>query len=103
MDRSETWRNRPRGNMPLYEFSCQTCGKRESVINSVANRDSTPPQCGDGCDWMRIITSSKVIGDIEAYVDENIAPEPVVVKSRQHREKLMRKHGVYEKYGKGWL
>jgi len=89
--------------MPAYDYECPACGKVEERILPVARR-LDPQMCPD-CETRMaklVTTSYNVVGDIEPYVDENLASEPVYVKSKQHRQTLMREHGVAEKYGKGW-
>ena len=50
----------------------------------------------------KLISSYSVIGDLEPYLDANLSDRPVWVRSKRHREQLMRENGVTEKYGKGW-
>lgn len=35
-----------------------------------------------------------VIPDIQPYFDENLGQEPVLVKSRQHRKRLLKERGL---------
>lgn len=83
--------------MPLYEYSCDSCGKTADEFRSVAERNNAPLCCGKA--MKKLLGGHRVIGDIAPYFDENLESH---VKSRQHRAQLMREQGVYEKYGKGW-
>lgn len=47
----------------------------------------------------KVIGGHRVIGDLEPYYDDNLES---AVKSRKHRADLMKRRGVYEKFGKGW-
>ena len=87
--------------MPVYDFRCKTCNKTHEYIAKFEERQKTC-ECGGEMDRL-ITTRYAVIGDIEPYIDEHIGEKPVVVKSRKHRQQLMRENGVYEKFGKGWL
>ena len=87
--------------MPIYEYKCAKCGKIEDKFNPMAEHKNGPICCDE--QMKQHFSSYYVIGDIEPYVDENIGDGHTVVKSRKHREKLMKEHGVYEKVGKGWI
>lgn len=87
--------------MPLYDYECQTCGKRDTAIKPIAERNKGPACCGGA--MKKIITAYWVHPDFEPYLDENLHSEPVWVKSKQHRKELMNEYNVYEKYGKGWM
>lgn len=87
--------------MPVYEYQCEKCGKRQDKINRIEDHKNGPECCG--AVMRQHFGSYHVIGDIQPYVDENIGDRPIVVKSRKHREKLMKQFGSYEKVGKGWV
>ena len=89
--------------MPLYDFRCDSkkCGK---VVESYAKMDETTKKCDCGAQMTRLITTRFTpISDLEPYLDPHIGKEPRWIKSRQHREKVMREEGVYEASGKGWV
>lgn len=86
--------------MPLYSFKCDDCGSIHDVFLSIMNRHDSPECCGKRT--RRIIGNHSIIGDIKPYWDENISDKPVYVKSRNHKKKLLKEHGLYEIYGKNW-
>lgn len=85
----------------IYECRCELCLKTEDIVRSVADRDKDLPICC-GKVMKRVISRYNVVGDLDPYLDENLGDKPVWVKSKKHRERLMKEHGVYEKFGKGW-
>lgn len=86
--------------MPIYTYECEQCGKRQDAFRKIDQRYDGPE-----CHGMmkKVISSYRVIGDLEPYVDENMGESPVVVKSRKHREQLLKERGLYEKIGKNWV
>jgi hypothetical protein len=84
---------------PLYSFRCE-CGKTEDAYRKVEDRNNFPECHGP---MKRIIGNYNVVPDLEPYIDEHLGDKPLWVKSKQHRKKLMKEHGVYEKLGKGWM
>lgn len=86
--------------MPLYDYKCDRC----DVITEKFGKVSEVKVCEKCGDKMRrlITTNYNVHGDLEPYVDYEMSSKPVPIKSRKHREKMMREHGVAESYGKGW-
>jgi hypothetical protein len=75
------------------------CGKEEEFCMRMT--EYKRPLCCEE-EMQRIFTHS-VVPDLQPYLDENIGTTPEYVKSKQHRKELMKKHGVYEKFGKGWV
>lgn len=88
--------------MPTYTARCLTCSHEQDYYASVADCFKTPSceRCGEP--MQKIISASHVIPDVEPYLDEHLTDKPVFVKSKQHRQALMRQYGVQEKFGKGW-
>lgn len=82
--------------MPLYQYLC-ACGRTADEFRSVSERNNAPLCCGKP--MQKQLGGHRVIGDMEPYYDENLES---VVKSRKHRQQVMREQGVYEKVGKGW-
>lgn len=83
----------------IYPFACDACGKSEEHWMKVS--EYRVPEC---CNKpMRRVFGHGVVKDLEPYLDENLTDRPVWVKSKHHRRQLMKEHGVYEKYGKGWV
>lgn len=85
--------------MPLYDLTCD-CGHNEQ--DALCGVNEYPPCIKCGQPLKRVLGRYSVIGDLEPYIDENLGEEPVLVKSKKHRRELMKRAGVYEKYGKGW-
>lgn len=85
--------------MPLYTYACLSCGQETDDYRSVANRDDCP-KCECGGETKKIISVYRVHSDMEPYYDDNLETH---IKSRKHREKVMKEKGVSEKFGKGWM
>jgi len=84
--------------MPLYDYHCVKCDARAEEFRSVENRNKAP-KCECGAQMRKALSVSNPIGDVEPYYDDNLQTG---IRSKQHRREVMRKQGVYEKYGKGW-
>lgn len=88
--------------MPLYDFRCRSCSDVKEKYANHEHRLSVCDFCGG--EMVRLVTTRySVHRDLKPYLDEHIAENPVWVKSKKHREELMKKHGVYESHGKGWI
>lgn len=87
--------------MPIYLYRCKTCSNTAEKFNRIDDHKNGPECCGETMN--QIIAPQFVHGDFEPYVDHNLAPEPTVVKSKQHRRDLMKQYNVTEKVGKGWV
>jgi hypothetical protein len=85
--------------MPNYDFFCEICKKEQEVFMKISEYQA--PECCNSKMKQRIGNYS-VIRDIEPYMDQHLGTEPIWVKSKKHREKLMKEHGVQEKFGKNW-
>ena len=86
----------------IYDYQCLKCGEITEAIRSVDERNNCPECEVCGGETKKIISAYNVHGDLEPYLDEHIGREPVWIKSRKHREKVMKEEGVSEAYGKGW-
>lgn len=85
--------------MPLYDFRCEKCGKKSEIFMRMA--EYTRARC---CEQeMQRVYSYAVVPDLKPYVDQNLSEKPVYVRSKKHRQELMRNAGVSERYGKGWV
>lgn len=88
--------------MPIYDYKCQECGR---VHEHYAKIDQAVMPC-DECAGIakRMITARySVIPDLQPYWDPHIGKEPVYITSKKHREQVMRREGVAELVGKGWI
>jgi len=82
-----------------YEYRCRTCKEVTEKERKVADRDK-PVDCKEcGGVTRKIISLSRPHPDMQPYYDPNLE---TYIKGRQHREKVMKKKGVSEAFGKGW-
>lgn len=86
--------------MPRYDYRCRECGELTEAYRSIEDRDNAPPCDVCGKETRKIISPYRVHSDIEPYYDDNLQSH---IKSRKHRQRVMREQGVSEKYGKGWM
>ena len=84
--------------MPLFSYECSICKQITDEFRSIANRNDCP-KCECGGETQKIIARYAAISDLEPYFDINLESH---IKSRKHRQEVMREKGVSEKYGKGW-
>lgn len=85
--------------MPLYDFKCLKCGSEKEILMKMV--EYKRPLC---CEQeMQRVFNHMVVPDVEPYFDQNISHNGEYVKSKKHRQQLMKKHGVSEKFGKGWI
>ena len=86
--------------MPLYDFQCTECRNIHEHYAHIEERIKTCETCG-GLMKRMIGIGQNVIGDID-FVTDNITGKPIRITSRKQLRGLLKKHGLYEKYGKGW-
>lgn len=84
--------------MPLYSYRCKSCEELTDAFRSVDDRDNAP-KCSCGGETRKIISLYRVHSDLTPYYDDNLQSH---IKSKQHRQKVMKEQGVAEKFGKGW-
>ena len=73
--------------MPLYDFECPSCGRKDFDI--IAKAEEHTRDCRCGAEQNRLLPTWSINPDVEPYLDENLGHEPVYVKSRRHlREEL---------------
>jgi len=84
--------------MPIYEYECMLCEELTEFVCKIADKPSSI-MCGSCGSLAKCIPSrlASVRPAWDAYLDENIADEPVMVKGRRHRQELMRREGLEEK------
>ncbi len=85
--------------MPFYDVKC-SCGHEEKDVQQGFDEYKDCIKCGKL--MQRVLGNYSVIRDIEPYLDTNMGHDPVVVKSKKHRQQLMKERGLTEKFGKGW-
>lgn len=87
--------------MPIYDFRCKKCEQVKEYHAKIEEKEKT---CECGGDMVRLITTNVMVsGDLEPYLDWHIGKEPVYIKSKKHRQAVMKREGVSEAYGKGWI
>lgn len=86
--------------MPIYDYRCNHCGREDKdVFAKMDEVEISCKTCGKMSDRL-ISVSYRVIPDLEPYFDVNLDSH---IKSRRHRESVMKDKGVSEKFGKGWF
>ena len=86
--------------MPLYDYRCPKCAE---IVELFGSANEGPRKCECGAEMKRLITTNySVHGDMEPHLDYEMSSKPVPIKSKKHREQMMREFGVQERYGKGW-
>lgn len=85
--------------MPIYDYECRACGHEVETWAGIEEME-LPCECGGT--MIRLITTSYTVApDLESYVEENLGPDPVRVKGKQHLERLMKERGLSVKSAKG--
>lgn len=84
--------------MPIYDAECPKCGVIEvwGKINEVS-------VCKCGRNMTRLISPTRINPDIQPYVDMDMEYTPTLVKSRQHRDQLLKEKGLYAKTNNRWF
>ena len=80
--------------MPIYEYECEECGFQMEGIFPINKKPDNVPCIKCLGNAKSIISASADRKEWNPYIDENLGPEPVVVQSRAHRKKLMKKAGL---------
>ena len=87
--------------MPIYDYKCNVTGQ---VVEKIAGVDDEKLTCQCGGKLERQFTIHyTAISDMKPYLDEHIGDQPIWIKSRKHRQQVMKETGVYEAYGRGWV
>jgi len=82
--------------MPLYSYECSKCGLEIDEVRKM--KDHALEKKCSVCEGVlhQVLSLANIAGDFEPYIDENIGPEPVLVKSKRHRRELMAQNGLVE-------
>ena len=85
--------------MPIYDYNCPTCGVKEDIWAGVSEQLKICDDCGNI--MKRMLPLCSVICDIEPYLDPHFSSQedtnPVLVKSRQHKNQLLKERGLVQK------
>lgn len=83
----------------IYVYGCPVCEGTKEEFRKVDDRNVLP-DC-DLCktEMHRVLGGHNVSPDIHAYYDDNLQ---CGIESRQHRQRVMKEQGVYERYGSNW-
>jgi len=85
--------------MPIYDYLCPRCGTIYDVWAGIEENNLNCPYCPEI--MARLISAPAVIGDIQPYIDYNMAQDGVPINSRQHHKQEMKERGLveYEPFG----
>jgi len=80
--------------MPRYDVRCPQ-GHADTIITRWDDRQTPCRTCGAPTErvW---VTATAVIGDEIDYVDDNLGPEPIRIRSKAERRRLMKERGLVE-------
>lgn len=78
--------------MPIYQITCDECGRVEEAYRKIADIDKPYPEC-HGEPMRRMITSCAVIADISPY--RSVVTGEYITGRSQHKEHLKR-HNLVE-------
>lgn len=87
--------------MPLYDYSCPKCGEVTNVWAGINEMELKHDQCGSK--MKRLISSSMIEPPWFDYVEENMGHDPVLITSRQHRDRLEKELGLYGRTKNRWV
>jgi putative FmdB family regulatory protein len=80
--------------MPIYDFLCPQCGK---VLDVYAKMDEREKIHSCGSTMTRLLSLGvNAIQDIQPYMDENLGPEPVYIRSRRHQRDELKRRGLVQ-------
>lgn len=81
--------------MPLYDFQCDTCGKKDiDVYDSSLETAHGCSVCGDR--MRRLLPIPNIRPDLQPYVDENMGHDPIYVSSRRQHKEELKKRGLVQ-------
>lgn len=78
--------------MPMYDYSCDSCGRHKGIVRSVKDHTRTIP-CVCGAEMQQELGFAHVIPDIEPY-QSMVTGERI--RGRSHHKKHLREHGLIE-------
>lgn len=83
--------------MALHDFKCSICGRKEEDVFLKPDQVDEPRVCETcGGEMEQSFKSSLSVGHkpFVPYVDYHSFPQPTMIESHAHREKLMRQHNL---------
>ena len=81
--------------MPIYTYQCSKCGKEIEEVRKMKDHALEKP-CECGGVFKQVMSWTYIAEDFEPYIDENLGPDPIYVKSKRHRRELMARAGLVE-------
>jgi putative FmdB family regulatory protein len=87
--------------MPLYDYICPACGLKENIWAKMNEQLKLCPDCDNIMERTICYNAANILCDIEPYMDQHMVsqaePDPVLVKSRQHKKQLLKERGLVQK------
>lgn len=77
--------------MPIYDVECESCGKTFENVWAGVHEVTT---CPCGAPMKRLLGPTSVSPDLEPYLDDNLGQRPIWIKSRQHRDRILKDRGL---------
>jgi hypothetical protein len=78
------------GKVPIYDAECPKCGLQENVWGKI----DVDLRCKCGRKMKRLISPVRINPDITPYWEENVGEQPVYMKSRRHRQQVLKDNGL---------
>lgn len=87
--------------MPLYLYSCPLCGEVDNVWAGVNEMRKVHDECGKT--MKRLISPTRINPDIQPYIDTEMSWEGTHIRSRRHRDEVLKEKGLYAKTNNRWV
>lgn len=89
--------------MPRYEYLCERCKITRTVWQRIEDLDvpGLVVLCECFKPMKRLISAPSINPDVPPYLEENMAHEPVYIKSRQHRKDELKRRNLHDGWGEG--
>lgn len=82
--------------MPIYQYTCMVCEHAQEEYRQLKDRLKGPVCEKCGHTMIFTLDFSKRQGPSYPYVDEHMDHKPVVINSRSHRLRELKKRGLQE-------
>lgn len=81
--------------MPMYDYKCPNGHEFEGLYP--VGVDIVPcRECDAGANKVWVTKPSNIVGDEIDYIDENLGPEPIRIRSKAERRRIMKERGLEE-------